>query len=53
MAQSTTRATVRLKSNESRFTYYTTKNKRNTPAALALKKYDPLLRRHVVFKETR
>ena len=28
-------------------------NKRNDTARLELKRYDPLLRRHVVFRETR
>lgn len=33
------------------FTYYTTKNKRTQTAKLELKKYDPKVRSHVVFKE--
>ncbi|MEZ4219821.1 MAG: 50S ribosomal protein L33 [Polyangiaceae bacterium] len=33
------------------FTYYTKKNKRTMTAKLELKKYDPKLRQHVVFKE--
>jgi large subunit ribosomal protein L33 len=35
------------------FTYVTRKNRRNTPDRLALKKYDPVARRHVEFKEVR
>lgn len=35
------------------FTYYTTKNKRTMQGKLELKKYDPKLRKHVVFKETK
>jgi large subunit ribosomal protein L33 len=31
--------------------YTTMKNKRNTPARLELKKYNPFLRRHTVHKE--
>lgn len=31
--------------------YTTTKNKRNTPDKLEVKKYDPVLRRKVVYKE--
>ena len=32
--------------------YYTTdKNKRNTPDKLELMKYDPIVRKHVLFKE--
>ena len=32
--------------------YLTSKNKRNNPERLELKKYSPKLRKHVVFKET-
>ena len=35
------------------FTYYTTKNKRTQTNKLELKKYDPVKRAHVVFKETK
>ena len=31
--------------------YTTTKNKRTTPDKLEIKKYDPVLRKHVQFKE--
>lgn len=31
--------------------YTTTKNKKNTPARLEIKKYNPFLRRHTVHKE--
>lgn len=33
--------------------YYTMKNFQNTPDKLSLKKYDPVLRRHAVFTETK
>ncbi|UFU02664.1 50S ribosomal protein L33 [Ruania suaedae] len=33
--------------------YITEKNRRNDPDRLVLKKYDPKIRRHVDFKETR
>lgn len=34
--------------------YYTTfKNKRNTPDKLEMKKYDPVVRKHVLFKEAK
>ncbi|MDE0572864.1 50S ribosomal protein L33 [Demequina sp. B12] len=33
--------------------YITTKNRRNTPDRLVLRKYDKAIRRHVDFKETR
>lgn len=31
--------------------YTTTKNKRNTPDKLKLKKYDPIIRKHVIYNE--
>ena len=34
--------------------YYTTdKNKRTTPDKLAMKKYDPVVRKHVIYKESK
>jgi len=33
--------------------YYTTKNTQNTTDKLSLRKYDPVLRRHVTFTETK
>ncbi len=33
--------------------YTTTKNKRTTPEKLELKKYDPVVRQHVVYKEAK
>ena len=48
----TKREKIKLKS-ESGFHYYTIKNKTATPARIALKKYDPILRKHVEFKETK
>jgi large subunit ribosomal protein L33 len=33
------------------YTYYTSKNKRTTPEKLKLKKYDPVVRKHVEFVE--
>ena len=35
------------------FFYTTMKNKRNTTKKLELKKYDPVIRQHVVFKESK
>ena len=34
-------------------TYVTTKNKANTRERIELKKYDPVVRKHVIFKEER
>jgi large subunit ribosomal protein L33 len=31
--------------------YTTTKNKRTTPDKLEMKKYDPVVRKHVMYKE--
>ncbi|MFA5493557.1 MAG: 50S ribosomal protein L33 [Porticoccaceae bacterium] len=33
--------------------YTTTKNKRTKPEKLELKKYDPVVRQHVVYKEAK
>ena len=33
--------------------YTTTKNKRNTPDKLVFKKYDPVVRKHVEYKEAK
>lgn len=35
------------------FFYTTTKNKRNTPDKFEFKKYDPVVRKHVIFKEAK
>ena len=34
-------------------TYYTLKNTQNTPDKLKLRKYDPVLRKHVIYEETK
>ncbi|MDQ2683830.1 MAG: 50S ribosomal protein L33 [Chloroflexota bacterium] len=47
------RIVIKLKSTESEYIYYSEKNKRNDTARLEIKKYDPLLRRHVMFREAR
>ena len=33
--------------------YTTTKNKRTKPETLELKKYDPVVRQHVIYKEAK
>ena len=33
--------------------YYTSKNKQKQPGRLEIKKYDPVVRKHVVYKESR
>jgi len=35
------------------FTYVTRKNRRNDPDRVVLRKYDPVVRRHVDFREQR
>ncbi|MDU7816844.1 MAG: 50S ribosomal protein L33 [Bacillota bacterium] len=48
------RPIIKLRSTaETGYTYVTRKNRRNTPDRLVLKKFDPIVRRHVEFKETR
>jgi large subunit ribosomal protein L33 len=48
------RPIIKLRSTaDTGFTYVTRKNRRNSPDRLVLRKYDPVVRRHVEFKETR
>ena len=35
------------------FFYTTDKNKKNTPDKLEFKKYDPVVRKHVIFREAK
>ena len=35
------------------YTYVTRKNRRNNPERLVLRKYDPVIRQHVDFREER
>ena len=50
----TKRKLVGLVSEESGIRqYYTKKNTMNTPDKLTLRNYDPVLRKHVVFAETK
>ena len=45
---------IRLMSTAGTGNYYTTtKNKRLHPEKLELKKYDPRIRKHVIYKETK
>ncbi len=55
MAKSTDlRPIVKLRSTaRTGYTYVTRKNRRNNPDRLVLRKYDPIVRRHVEFKEER
>jgi len=47
------RLLIRLRSSASNHTYQTFKNRRNTPDRMALNKYDPTVRKHVEYKETK
>lgn len=47
------RILIRLKSSESSHIYHTEKNRRNDTERLTLRKYDPVVRRHVEYRETR
>ena len=45
---------IKLVSSAGTGHYYTTnKNKKNTPDKLVLKKYDPVIRKHVEYKEAK
>lgn len=48
------RPLIKMRSTEGTgYTYVTRKNKTNTRERLELRKYDPKLRKHVIFKEER
>lgn len=52
--KNTKRKLVGLVSEESGSrVYYTSKNTQNTPDKITLRKYDPTLRKHVTFTETK
>lgn len=42
-----------LSTADTGFYYTTTKNRKNTPDKLEFKKYDPVARKHVTFKEAK
>ena len=48
------RALIRLVSSAGTGHFYTTdKNKRNMPEKMEIKKFDPTIRQHVMYKETK
>jgi large subunit ribosomal protein L33 len=47
------RAVIRMKSTESDHVYYTEKNRRNDPSRMELRRFDPIVRHHVVYRETK
>ncbi len=45
---------IRMVSSAGTGHFYTTdKNKKNTPAKIEMKKYDPVVRKHVMYKEAK
>ena len=54
MARDKKRPIIKLRSTAGTgYTYVTTKNKTNTRERIVLKKYDPVIRKHVDFREER
>jgi large subunit ribosomal protein L33 len=54
LARNELRPVIKLRSTAGTgYTYVTTKNRRNDPERLTLRKYDPIIRKHVVFREER
>jgi len=54
MSHSTLRPVVKLRSAAGTgYTYVTRKSRRNDPDRLVVRKYDPVIRRHVEFREER
>lgn len=47
------REKIKLKSSKSSHHYFSIKNKTSTPGRLTLRKYDPIVRMHVEYKETK
>ena len=54
MARNDIRPIIKLKSTAGTgYTYVTRKNKRSNPDRMTLKKFDPVVRKHVEFREER
>ena len=53
MAKRGSRIVVTMRSTESGHIYITQKSRRNTQKRLELRKYDPFLRRHVIYREAK
>ncbi len=53
MAARGTRVTIRMASTESPHRFTTQKNKRNTPGRLELRRFDPVVRRHVPHRDAK
>lgn len=54
MAKKGSREIIKMESTaKTGFFYTTTKNRKTSTGKLELKKYDPVVRKHVAFKETK
>lgn len=53
MAKKGPRVLVKMRSTESSHVYLTQKNRRNDPNRMELRRFDPVLRKHVVYRETK
>lgn len=53
MAKKGPRVLIKMRSTESSHMYLTEKNRRNDTNRLELRKYDPVVRRHVIYRETK
>ena len=51
MAKKKSRQWITLESTESSYRTSTIKNPKNTPQRLEIKKYDPLVKKHTLFRE--
>jgi large subunit ribosomal protein L33 len=53
MAKKGPRVLIKMRSTESSHMYLTEKNRRNDTGRLELRKYDPVVRRHVIYRESK
>jgi large subunit ribosomal protein L33 len=54
LARNELRSVIKLRSTAGTgYTYVSRKNRRNDPDRLTLRKYDPIIREHVLFREER
>ncbi len=53
MAKSATQQIKMVSTADTGYFYVTKKNTRNTTEKLSMRKYDPVARKHVVFKESK
>ena len=44
---------IKIKSSASDYVYHTSKNKKKVDRKIKLKKFDPIVRKHVVFNEVK